>query len=109
MAKAGVNVKGMRVDGGLTRSRVLMQTQADLLGIRLEASENPQVTAIGVGLMAGLGAGIWSWPDGLPVSPPDGSEYQPNEKIACSLRERHAPFIRVCREAVQRDRFLQAE
>jgi glycerol kinase len=109
MAKAGVDVKRMQVGGGLTQSRVLMQTQADLLGIHLDASENPQVTAIGVGLMAGLGAGVWSWPDGLPVSPSDGFQYEPNEKCACSLRTRHVTFARLCREAAQRDHFSQTE
>jgi glycerol kinase len=109
MAEAGVEVKRMRVDGGLTRSQVLMQTQSDLLGIDLDARENPQVTAIGVGLMAGLGAGVWSWPDGLPVSPSGGFQYGPNENSACSLRTRHVTFARLCREAVQRDHLSQTE
>ncbi len=86
-----------------------MQTQSDLLGIDLDASENPQVTAIGVGLMAGLGAGVWAWPNGLPVSSSDGFQYKPNEKSACSLRTRQVTFARLCREAVQRDQFSQTE
>ena len=47
----------LRVDGGLTRSRVLMQTQADLLQIPVEVASSPHATAAGVGALARLGAG----------------------------------------------------
>ncbi|MFZ0250364.1 MAG: FGGY family carbohydrate kinase [Acidimicrobiales bacterium] len=47
----------LRVDGGLTRSRVLMQTQADLLQIPIEVASSPHATAAGVGALARLGAG----------------------------------------------------
>ena len=47
----------LRVDGGLTRSRVLMQTQADLLQIPVEVAPSPHATAAGVAALARLGAG----------------------------------------------------
>ena len=47
----------LRVDGGLTRSRVLMQMQADLLQIPVEVASSPHATAAGVGALARLGAG----------------------------------------------------
>jgi glycerol kinase len=47
----------LRVDGGLTRSRILMQTQADLLQIPVEVASSPHATAAGVGALARLGAG----------------------------------------------------
>jgi glycerol kinase len=47
----------LRVDGGLTRSRVLMQTQADLLQIPVEVAAAPHATAAGVAALARLGAG----------------------------------------------------
>jgi glycerol kinase len=47
----------LRVDGGLTRSRVLMQTQADLLQIPVEVASSPHATAAGVAALARLGAG----------------------------------------------------
>jgi glycerol kinase len=46
----------LRVDGGLTRSRVLMQAQADLLQIPVEVAASPHATAVGVGALARLGA-----------------------------------------------------
>jgi glycerol kinase len=47
----------LKVDGGLTRSRVLMQTQADLLQIPVEVASSPHATAAGVAALARLGAG----------------------------------------------------
>jgi glycerol kinase len=47
----------LRVDGGLTRSRVLMQMQADLLQIPVEVASSLHATAAGVGALARLGAG----------------------------------------------------
>jgi glycerol kinase len=46
----------LRVDGGLTRSRVLMQMQADLLQLPVEVAASPHATAAGVGALARLGA-----------------------------------------------------
>ena len=47
----------LQVDGGLTGSRLLMQTQADLLQIPVEVAASPHATALGVGALARLGAG----------------------------------------------------
>jgi glycerol kinase len=47
----------LKVDGGLTRSRVLMQAQADLLQIPVEVASSPHATAAGVAALARLGAG----------------------------------------------------
>src|SRR5258706_2011159 len=53
----GAPLQRLRVDGGLTRSRLLMQTQADLLQVPVEVYPSPNATAIGVGALARLGAG----------------------------------------------------
>ncbi|MFI6528511.1 FGGY family carbohydrate kinase [Streptomyces uncialis] len=45
----------LRVDGGLTRSALLMQTQADLLQLPVEVSALPDATALGIGAVARLG------------------------------------------------------
>jgi glycerol kinase len=47
----------LRVDGGLTSSRLLVQRQADLLGRTVEVASAAESTALGVGLMAAIGAG----------------------------------------------------
>ncbi|WP_030598328.1 FGGY family carbohydrate kinase [Streptomyces fulvoviolaceus] len=46
----------LRVDGGLTRSALLMQTQADLLQRPVEVSALPDATALGAGALARVGA-----------------------------------------------------
>ncbi|MFF5304256.1 FGGY family carbohydrate kinase [Streptomyces sp. NPDC013161] len=52
----GTPLDVLRVDGGLTRSALLMQTQADLLQRPVEVSALPDATALGVGALAQLGA-----------------------------------------------------
>ncbi|GAA3308845.1 FGGY family carbohydrate kinase [Streptomyces cinereospinus] len=52
----GTPLDALRVDGGLTRSALLMQTQADLLQRPVEVSALPDATALGAGALARLGA-----------------------------------------------------
>ncbi|MFC9271486.1 FGGY family carbohydrate kinase [Streptomyces zhihengii] len=51
----GTPLSALRVDGGLTRSALLMQTQADLLQLPVEVSALPDATALGVAAVARLG------------------------------------------------------
>ncbi|MFI6692882.1 FGGY family carbohydrate kinase [Streptomyces sp. NPDC050433] len=51
----GTPLESLRVDGGLTGSDLLMQTQADLLQLPVEISPLPDATALGVGAVARLG------------------------------------------------------
>jgi glycerol kinase len=53
----GRPLTALRVDGGLTRSRVLLQTQADLLQLPVEVCPAPDATALGVAALARLGTG----------------------------------------------------
>jgi glycerol kinase len=64
----GLSIERLRVDGGLTASRTLMQSQADLLGIPVEVVANPEATASGAGILAALAAGLRSDGEPLPVS-----------------------------------------
>ena len=50
----------LRVDGGLTRSHVLLQTQADLLQAPVEVYPSPHATALGVAALSDLGANLGS-------------------------------------------------
>ncbi|MYY00444.1 carbohydrate kinase [Streptomyces sp. SID486] len=52
----GAPLDTLRVDGGLTRSALLMQTQADLLQRPVEVSALPDATALGAAALARLGA-----------------------------------------------------
>ena len=48
----------LRVDGGLTRSRTLLQVQADLMQVPVEVYPSPDATAMGVAAFARLGVGL---------------------------------------------------
>lgn len=49
----------LRVDGGACASDLLMQLQADFLGVSVERPRNIETTALGAAMLAGLGAGVW--------------------------------------------------
>ncbi len=57
MAGAGVRPELLRVDGGMTANRWLMQRQADTLGIPVLISPTTEATALGAAAMAAVGAG----------------------------------------------------
>jgi len=50
----------LRVDGGASENNLLMQFQADLLGVPVVRPTVTQTTAVGAAYLAGLGAGYWS-------------------------------------------------
>lgn len=50
----------IKVDGGASANGLLMQFQADLLGVSVVRSKIMETTALGAGLLAGLGIGFWS-------------------------------------------------
>ena len=54
---SGMQISSMRVDGGGTASRFLMQFQADLLGIPVEIPAIRETTALGSAYLAALGLG----------------------------------------------------
>ena len=56
-ADLGRPLTSLRVDGGLTRSRLLMQAQADLLQVPVLICRSPDATALGVAALARLGSG----------------------------------------------------
>jgi glycerol kinase len=57
IADLGRPLASLRVDGGLTRSRLLMQAQADLLQVPVLICRSPDATALGVAALARLGLG----------------------------------------------------
>ena len=55
----------LKVDGGASRNNLLMQFQADLLGIDVVRPKITETTAIGAAYLAGLGVGYWDSVDEL--------------------------------------------
>jgi glycerol kinase len=58
-ADSGVPVSELRVDGGAARNDLLMQIQADLLGVAVLRPKITETTALGAAYLAGLAMGVW--------------------------------------------------
>ena len=58
-ADAHYPVQELRVDGGACRSDLLMQFQADLLGVPVVRPAVTETTALGAAYLAGLAVGFW--------------------------------------------------
>jgi len=58
-ADSGIALTELRVDGGATASNLLMQMQADLLGVPVVRPRITETTALGAAYLAGLATGFW--------------------------------------------------
>jgi glycerol kinase len=58
-ADSGIALTELRVDGGATASDLLMQIQADLLGVPVVRPQVAETTALGAAYLAGLAVGFW--------------------------------------------------
>ena len=56
---SGQRLSELRVDGGASRNNLLMQFQADLLGVAVVRPKVTDTTALGVAYLAGLAVGFW--------------------------------------------------
>lgn len=58
-ADSGVELSELRVDGGMINNELLMQFQADILGVDVVAPEVAETTALGAAYAAGIAVGFW--------------------------------------------------
>jgi glycerol kinase len=58
-ADSGIALKELRVDGGATADDLLMQIQADILGVPVVRPRVTETTALGAAYLAGLAVGFW--------------------------------------------------
>lgn len=59
MSDTSITSTHMKVDGGVCACEFLMQLQADLLGVTITRAKSDEMTAMGVGMMAGLTSGFY--------------------------------------------------
>jgi glycerol kinase len=78
MRGAGQRIQVLRVDGGGTANRFLMQFQADIAGIPVEVAKIPETTALGAAFLAGLATGVWRKPDDLRGRRAVSARYEPH-------------------------------
>jgi glycerol kinase len=92
----GRPLTALRVDGGLSQSRRLMQAQADLLQIPVEQYPSPDATALGIGALARLGVGAADSPASAVGEWRPSAVYEPSisADAAAEVRGRFAKATR---------------
>jgi glycerol kinase len=96
-AGARMELRELKVDGGMTANELLMQFQADVLGLPVVRPRVTETTALGAAFAAGLAVGVWSGPEELRERWSEDRRWEP----AMEERLREAEYGR-WREAVER-------
>ena len=74
---AGLRLSSLRVDGGAAQNDLLMQLQADLLGVEIVRPKMLETTALGAALLAGLGVGLWPSTEAVAAAWQEDRRFQP--------------------------------
>ncbi|MGH8946598.1 MAG: FGGY family carbohydrate kinase, partial [Acidimicrobiia bacterium] len=74
---SGVQLQELRVDGGMTTNHLLMQFQADILGVDLVRPAVTETTALGAAYGAGLAVGFWDGPHEIRARWAEGARWSP--------------------------------
>ena len=98
-ASSGASVQSLRVDGGASAMTVLLQAQADQLGVPVRRPVMQETTALGAAYLAGLRAGVWASLDEIAAQWELDVEMLPSGDRA-ALDAKHAQWLR----AVERSR-----
>ena len=86
MAKdSGIALHELRVDGGASRNNLLMQMQADFLGVPVVRPRVTETTALGAAYLAGLATGFWSGADEVAAQWAVDRRFEP--RMAAGARE----------------------
>jgi glycerol kinase len=70
-------LNALRVDGGASVNHLLMQFQADVLGVPVVRPRVTETTALGAAYLAGLAVGFWAGPDELRSSRKNDVRFEP--------------------------------
>ncbi len=76
-AEAHRPISVFKVDGGASQNDLLMQIQADLLGVPVERPRLIETTALGAAFLAGLAAGVWKDREEIGKSRKVGKRFEP--------------------------------
>ena len=75
---ADINIGELRVDGGASMNKYLMQFQSNILGTKILRAQNHETTALGAAYLAGLAVGFWKDLDEIKTLYKVGESYEPN-------------------------------
>lgn len=87
---SGIPLKELRVDGGASRNGMLMQMQADVLGVPVVRSKTAETTALGAAYLAGLAVGVWKNPDAIAANWAEDSRFEPGPEQVMMQGQLHA-------------------
>jgi glycerol kinase len=74
---AGITLTELRVDGGAAANNLLLQFQADLLGVPVVRPRVLETTALGAAYLAGLATGYWNSADDIAANRQIGRRFEP--------------------------------
>ena len=77
VADSGVQLKELKVDGGMVKSEPLMQFQADILDVPVIRPKVAETTALGAAYAAGLHVGFWDSIDELKANWSEDKRWEP--------------------------------
>jgi glycerol kinase len=81
-ADSGISIKELRVDGGASVNKTLMQFQSDILGIPIVRPKVTETTALGAAYLAGLAVGFWKSTDELQKKWEIDARFEPEMKTS---------------------------
>ena len=89
-SETGTPLGALRVDGGAAVNDLLMQFQADILGVPVVRPQVTETTALGAAYLAGLAVGLWAGPDELRSKRQGDVRFEPKMDAGkrAELRER---------------------
>jgi glycerol kinase len=96
---SGLALTELRVDGGASRNNLLMQIQANVLGVPVVRSRVTETTALGAAYLAGLATDFWSGADEISAQWQQERRFEPEWGAA-----QRQQFAARWREAVDRSR-----
>jgi len=89
-ADSGVKLESLKVDGGMVGNELLMQFQADLLGVPVIRPQVAETTALGAAYAAGLATGLWSTEDELRENWVEDKRWEP--QMAADKRDEYYKY-----------------
>jgi glycerol kinase len=97
-SETGSPLGALRVDGGAAVNDLMMQFQADVLGVPVLRPRVTETTALGAAYLAGLAVDFWAGPEELRAQRKDDDRFEP--KMAAAERaERRARWSRAVERA----------
>jgi glycerol kinase len=76
-SETGTPLAALRVDGGASVNDLLMQFQADVLGVPVVRPQVTETTALGAAYLAGLATGYWAGPEELRAKRQGDKRFEP--------------------------------